>query len=107
MNDEIVITGFGAICALGKDPDEIWNAIRHGRSGIRPVTEWQSGAESPARAAFIADFDPHQLVSDRKLHKLIRRTDLLGIYAAERTIAHADLAASRARLDDVGIEDFN
>ena len=35
-------------------------------------------------AAEIPDFNARALVDDRKLHKLIRRTDMVGIYAGDR-----------------------
>jgi 3-oxoacyl-[acyl-carrier-protein] synthase-1 len=50
-------------------------------------------------AAEIADFNPRALVDDRKLHKLIRRTDLVGLYAAGRAIDGAGIVAHRDALE--------
>ena len=49
-------------------------------------------------AGEIANFNAREMVDDRKLHKLIRRTDLLGLYAAGQAIDHAGLAAHRDTL---------
>jgi 3-oxoacyl-[acyl-carrier-protein] synthase-1 len=46
-------------------------------------------------------------VDDRKLHKLLGRTDLLGLYAAERAAAAAGLAAFRSGLDPSSQNTFN
>ena len=46
-------------------------------------------------AGEVADFNPRALVEDRKLHKLIRRTDLFGLYAAGRAIEGSGLLAHR------------
>ncbi len=37
-------------------------------------------------AAEMPDFNPRALVEDRKLHKLIRRSDMFGLYAASQAI---------------------
>jgi 3-oxoacyl-[acyl-carrier-protein] synthase-1 len=58
-------------------------------------------------AAGIPDLDPRALVEDRKLHKLIRRTDLFGLYAAGQAIEASGLLAYRQHLDPAGAEAFN
>src|SRR5204863_6869592 len=97
---KVVVTGTGAVCAAGMSPDEILDAIRAGRSAIAPIRQWDT-TDWPCRlAAEIADFNPRALVEDRKLHKLIRRTDLLGLYAAGRAIDRAGIVAHRDTLED-------
>ena len=49
-------------------------------------------------AGEIANFNAREMVDDRKLHKLIRRTDLLGLYAAGKAIDDAGVAAHRDTL---------
>jgi 3-oxoacyl-[acyl-carrier-protein] synthase I len=107
MSEQIVITGAGAICALGMSPVEILRAIREGRSGLSPVAEWRGDAPDALRGASLDALDPRLLVEDRKLHNRVRRTDLLGLYAADRAIAEARLLESRAALDARLAEDFN
>jgi nodulation protein E len=34
----VAITGLGAICALGNDVSQVWESLKAGRSGIRPIT---------------------------------------------------------------------
>jgi 3-oxoacyl-[acyl-carrier-protein] synthase-1 len=80
-------------------PDEILDAIGAGRSAIAPITQWDTAGWPCRIAAEIADLNPRALVEDRKLHKLIRRTDLLGLYAAGRAIERAGIAAHRGTLD--------
>src|SRR4030095_8322224 len=59
------------------------------------TTQW------PCRVAGeIANFNPRALVDDRKLHKLIRRTDLLGLYAAGKAIERSGVVTHRRTLDD-------
>ena len=47
------------------------------------------------------------LVTDRKLHKSISRTDIFGIYTAESAIQQSGLLAHREGLDDAATIQFN
>ena len=91
----VVITGTGAVCAGGMHADEILAGILAGRSAIRPIRQWDTANWPTHLAGEIPDFNPRALVDDRKLHKLIRRTDLVGLYAASRAIENAGIVAQR------------
>jgi len=94
----IVITGTGAVCAAGKQTQQILDAVCAGRSSIGPIRQWDTSGWPTSVAGEIADLNPREMVEDRKLHKLIRRTDLFGLYAAARAIDAAGLVASREAL---------
>jgi len=79
-------------------PDQILATVRAGRSAIGPVRQWDTTGWPAHLAGEVADFDPRALVDDRKLHKLIRRTDLFGLYAAGRAIEQSGIVAHRAAL---------
>jgi 3-oxoacyl-[acyl-carrier-protein] synthase-1 len=100
----VVITGTGAVCAAGRDAASILEAVRAGRSAIAPIRQWDASRWPMQAAAEIADFNPRDMVDDRKLHKLIRRTDLFGLYAADRAIDGAGLVAHRATLGAAAAE---
>lgn len=95
----VVVTGTGAVCGAGGSPDEILDAVRAGRSAIGPITLWDTAGWPCRTAAEIRDFNPRAMVDDRKLHKLIRRTDLVGLHAAGRAIERSGIAAHRDGLD--------
>src|SRR5256885_9623131 len=64
------------------------------RSTLFPYTTLFRSTGWPVRvAAEIADFNPRAMVEDRKLHKFIRRTDMVGIYAGSQAIDGAGFAA--------------
>ena len=98
--DKVVVTGTGAVCAAGMSPDEILDSVRAGRSAIAPIKQWDTTGWPCRIAAEIAEFNPRALVEDRKLHKLIRRTDMLGLYAAGRAIDCAGIVAHRDTLEE-------
>ncbi len=65
-------------------------AARSVRSGSGDTTNWPTHL-----AGEIPDFNARALVDDRKLHKLIRRTDLVGLYAAGRAIEASGVVTQR------------
>ena len=103
----VVVTGHGAICAAGKSPDQIWDAVRGGRTAIRPIQQWDTSGWPASLAGEIRDLDPRELVEDRKVHKLIQRGDLLGLYAAGRALDASGLLAYRDTLDPAGAAAVN
>jgi len=94
----IVITATGAVCSGGKTPRDILVGVREGRSTIAPIQQWDTTGCPTTMAGEIANFNAREMVDDRKLHKLIRRTDLLGLYAAGKAIGDAGVAAHRDTL---------
>ena len=104
---KVVISGAGAICCAGKHPDEIWEAVRAGRSLIGPIHQWESPSLPAPLAGEIANLDARELVADRKVHKLLRRTDLLGLYAAGEAIEDAGVLAYRETLDPAAAAVYN
>ncbi|MCZ7563535.1 MAG: hypothetical protein M5U08_06715 [Burkholderiales bacterium] len=103
----IVVTGTGALCAAGKTPADIWAAVRAGRNAIGTIAQWDTTGWPARKAGEIAGLEPFKLVTDRKLHKLIRRSDVFGLYAADRAIEAAGFAAYRAGLGEAAAAAFN
>jgi 3-oxoacyl-[acyl-carrier-protein] synthase-1 len=103
----IVITGTGAICGTGKSPETLFAAAREGHSGIAPIQQWDTTGWPVKNAAEIADFNARELVPDRKLHKFIRRTDMIGIYAGTQAIERAGLVPHRDTLPADAAAEFN
>ncbi|HEX7628972.1 MAG TPA: beta-ketoacyl synthase N-terminal-like domain-containing protein, partial [Candidatus Methylomirabilis sp.] len=107
MSARVVVAGSGAICAAGKSPEEIWEAVRTGRSAIRPIRQWDASGWPTSLAGEIPEMEPRALVEDRKIRKLVKRTDLLGLYAAGRAIDDAGLVAYRGTLTSDDAAAFN
>ena len=99
MSARVVVSGSGAICAAGKTPGEIWDAVSTGRPAILPIQQWDASGWPASLAGEIAGFDPRALVEDRKLHRLLQRSDLLGLYAAGRALDDSGFVAYRETLE--------
>jgi 3-oxoacyl-[acyl-carrier-protein] synthase-1 len=96
----IVITGGGAICGAGRTPDEILAAVLEGRSAIRPIEGFDATGWPVCIAAEVADYHAAKLTGDRKLLKFIRRSDVFGLYAADRALEQSALNGWRGTLDE-------
>ena len=103
----IVITGTGAVCGAGRTVDAIWQAICAGQSAVAPITGWDAGPWPVRVAAEVKGVEPRALVEDRRLHKMISRTDLFGLYAAGEAIRQSGLLAHRDGLDEAATAQFN
>ena len=104
---KVVITGTGAVCAAGMDPQAILEFVLAGQTAIAPIRQWDTAQWPMHLAGEIADLNPRALVPDRKLHKLIRRTDLVGLYAASRAIDASGFVAWRDALDPAAVAPCN
>lgn len=90
MQRRVVITGMGAVTALGLGVETLWQGARDGRSGVRPI-EFQRG--DPLRikiAAHFPDFDAESILG----RSLVASTDR---FAALALVA-ADEACNQARI---------
>ena len=95
----VLVTGTGAVCAAGGDPAAILEAVRAGRTSVAPIRQWDASRWPRRMAGEVADFNPRALVDDRKMHKLIRRTDFFGLYAASSAVQASGMAAYRDALE--------
>lgn len=89
MPETVVITGIGAVSGLGITVDDLWSAIREGRSGIRPLGKEAEGTRIRIGAT-LPDFDPQQHFSPAEL-PLLDRFSQFALLAAREAIKDAGL----------------
>lgn len=106
-SSKIVITGVGAVCGAGLGVDAIWQAILKGESAIGPITHWDASQWPVTVSAEVRNVDNRTLVEDRKLHKMISRTDMFGLYAAHLAVQQSGLLAHRDTLAEEAKPAFN
>ncbi|MGC1550101.1 MAG: beta-ketoacyl-[acyl-carrier-protein] synthase family protein [Rhodanobacter sp.] len=67
----LVITGMGALCALGHNAPDVWQAMREGRSGIGPIHHILPGQlRNGGIAAEINNFEPADYFDSARLSML-------------------------------------
>jgi 3-oxoacyl-[acyl-carrier-protein] synthase-1 len=103
----IVFTGLGAVCGAGLTPEAIWQSVVSGKSAVAPIQQWDATHWPVQRAAEVKGVSDATLVSDRKLHKFLSRTDRFGLYAAEKALQQSGLLAYRDKMDPAAATLFN
>lgn len=106
-SQRIAITGVGAVCGAGLNVDEIWRAIVTGRSAVGPIAQWDASRWPVNVSAEVRNVDNRALVPDRKLHKMISRTDMFGLFAADQAVQQSGLLAHRETLPEEAKTRFN
>lgn len=99
MSDRrIVITGLGLLSPVGNTVDAAWLAIREGKSGIGPVTEFDVSQLNTRIAGEIRDFEAGQFMDEKEA----RRSDKFlqyGIAAGVQAIEDAGLGQNESAVD--------
>ncbi|MBM4348939.1 MAG: beta-ketoacyl-[acyl-carrier-protein] synthase family protein [Deltaproteobacteria bacterium] len=88
----VVITGLGIFCSIGKSVEEFCQSLREGRSGIGPVTLFDTSKYPSKIGAEVRDYQPEKYFRKRELKKL-SRTDQLGLIAAEEAVKDSGIAS--------------
>ncbi|MCF0246300.1 MAG: beta-ketoacyl-[acyl-carrier-protein] synthase II, partial [Ileibacterium sp.] len=66
MKNRVVVTGMGALCALGNDPAQIWQGIEANVCGIAPIESFDTTDFKVKLAAEIKDLDMSQWLDKRQ-----------------------------------------
>ena len=94
MSRRVVITGLGAVTPVGVGVKAFWHALRHGVSGIGPVTLFDASRLPCRVAAEVRDFEPACFVGPKGA-KTMGRFAQFGVAAARMAYDDAGLAAER------------
>jgi len=82
MTNRVVITGYGVVSAIGNSPEEFWNSLKSGKSGIGPITHFDAEATGISVAAEVKNF-PFEKYFEKKD---ARRMDTFSLYAVHAAL---------------------
>jgi 3-oxoacyl-[acyl-carrier-protein] synthase II len=91
----VVVTGMGAVTALGNDVSSTWDGLVAGRSGIRRIEAFDPSRLTSQVAAEVRDFDASHVLDRKDL----RRTDRYIQFGLVATREAMDQAGLPARLE--------
>lgn len=87
----VVITGTGALTAVGADTDASWSALLAGVSGGGPITLFEASEDFPTRIACeVKDFDPSHVL-DPKEARRYDRVSQFALVASDEAMKSAGL----------------
>ena len=98
----IVVTGMGVICPIGLTIDEFWANLVAGKSGIKPITQFDTSNYTVKLAAEVNGFDPTDYM-DLKTVERTRRSTHFAIAAAKQAIESSGLDMSKEQAERVGV----
>jgi len=99
----VVVTGIGAITPLGFTPDEFWQNLLVGKSGVGPVTLFDTTNYKTKIAAETKGFDPTQYAIEAKDARRMGRATLFALAAAKGALEDAGFKNGLEENDRAGV----
>lgn len=96
----VVVTGMGILCAIGKNVDEFARSLKEGRTGIGPITLFDTSKYPSKIGAELRDYHPETYFEKRELKKF-SRTDQFGLIAAKEAVKDSGITSYPP--EDVGV----
>ncbi len=90
MNRKVVVTGMGAISPIGNTVEEFKESLKAGKSGVGPITSFDTTGFDVTIAAEIKNFDPGLWLDKKDARKMSRFTQFAAA-AATQALVEADL----------------
>jgi 3-oxoacyl-[acyl-carrier-protein] synthase II len=91
MSRRVVITGLGVISSIGIGWRHFWNGLLEGKSGITPVTSFDTTKHFTHNGGEIKNFKPEQFIPESKIKELSRSSQF-ALSAAMLAIEDAKLS---------------
>ena len=98
----VVITGMGAVSPLGLEVPALWQGIKEGRSGIGPITRFDTDGFDTTFAGEVKGFDSSSIL-DRKEARRTDRVIQYAIAAADEALRNSELRITPENADRVGV----
>jgi 3-oxoacyl-[acyl-carrier-protein] synthase II len=87
----VVITGIGAVTPVGNDVESSWEALKAGRSGIGPITTFDTSTYPVKIGGMCDEFDV-AVLGDSPINPFLHRAEQFGVAASAEALRQAGLA---------------
>ena len=102
MSRRVVVTGVGLLTPLGIGTEATWEAVKAGRSGIGPITQFDASAFSCRIAGEVKGFDPAVYIEKKEIKKMGRFIQF-AVAAAECAMSMSGLKTTPETEEMVGV----
>ena len=102
MRTRVVITGMGCISPLGNDAPSLWNSLLAGRSGIGPITHYDTTGHKVRIAAEVKNFDGVAIFGRGEARRMDRFSQF-AVVAARQAVEDARLTIDEQNRDRIGV----
>jgi 3-oxoacyl-[acyl-carrier-protein] synthase II len=86
----IAITGLGVFCSIGKSIKEYYQSLKEGRTGIGPMSLFDTSKYPCKIGAEIRDYSPEKFFGKKELRK-ISRADQFALIASEEAVKASEI----------------
>lgn len=98
----VVVTGLGTVCPVGNDVATAWQALVEGRSGVGPITKFDTEPFQVAIGGEVRDFHPEEVIPTKELRRMSNPARY-AVVAAQEAVADAGLVVGESNAEDVGV----
>ena len=98
----VVVTGLGVVSPLAIGLKPTWEAILAGKSGVKPITEWDSSDFAVKFAGTVPGYDPLEHFPAKEVKKLDLALQY-GVVAANEAIADSGLVINDDNAERIGV----
>jgi 3-oxoacyl-[acyl-carrier-protein] synthase II len=98
----VVVTGLGALTALGNNVEEYWKALADGVSGCDMIQQFDASKFKTRFACEVKNFDAAAHLDRKEARKMDRFTQF-AMVAADQAVADANLTTENINPDRVGV----
>ncbi|HEX9068630.1 MAG TPA: beta-ketoacyl-ACP synthase II [Ktedonobacterales bacterium] len=102
MSTRVVVTGIGLVSPVGNDTTSTWEALLAGKSGVAPISYFDTADYATKIAAEVKDFDVTQYM-DRKEARRNDRFVHYAMGASKQALADSGLELTEELRDDFGV----
>jgi 3-oxoacyl-[acyl-carrier-protein] synthase II len=98
----VVVTGIGLLCGIGRTAPEVWNNLLVGKSGMAPITSFDTTGFPVTFAAEVKGFDPLDFMDKKEARKMGRFIHF-ALAAAHEALKHSGLKIGPENAERVGV----
>jgi len=102
LNRRVVVTGVGLVTAVGLDTVESWQNLQAGKSGVGPITHFDTTGFSATIAAEVKGFDPFRFIEKKELKKM-GTFIVFALAAAEHAMKQSQLKVTPENAERIGV----
>jgi len=102
MNKRVVITGLGVVSSIGIGWQEFWQNLLEGKSGISPVTSFDTSNQFTHNGGEVKNFRADEHFSEKDIHSMNRATQM-ALVAARMAVKDSGTPAELLKEEKTGI----
>ena len=99
----VVVTGIGLVTPLGIGREETWSALVEGRSGIGPITLFDTKDFATKIAGEVKGFDPLAFIEDKREARWMDRFLHFAVAASKMAIEDSGIAVTDENAERIGV----